>query len=313
MSARDFALLSDLLPNVRSLVDQPASDTQQFAYPASQFHEAANAVQDSLHRDLSQLDVDWTRRFASVSVTANAAYVTLPSDLRALRLTCEWDASQNRKKRDIPCAEWSRFGIGEEECFFFPKYVDNSNLPTLVFARPQKRAFTMRVVYDYYPKRLAHGELPEDAGNTAVRLAEHEPDEDSTLDDVVIYAVENPLSSAHGFAPIDSWNGFTKVATFIGGGWAGALRKGTLYTSRPDLPRDWERLFVLEMGVHLELKMPSGRLDEWKREREKFERQAKHQARTVDRRAPTIIRSRPVAGRGLTGDPIANGRGLLGK
>lgn len=307
MAARDFKLLADILPSVQTLVDQPATDPSQMAFTMAQFADAANGAQEELHYMASQLDCDWCTKEAIVSPAAGATWIALPADCRAVRSTVEWNSSTNRKVRDLACGEWSQLGVRNYDSLFKPKDTEHSNQATLRFLRPLPRAMTIKVVYDYFPARLVLGCLPADAGALSMPLAPHEPSESGVLVGVTLYITEDEIGGAYGNQAITGWDGKTRTATFAVA-WSPVAKSGAKYSSRPDLPREWERLFVLEAGVQAGLKLPDRLVKEWGAKRKEAAVTAKHRAATVDRRAAKIIRSRSTVGRGFTGDPI-NGSG----
>src|SRR3990167_1641530 len=139
MSARDCRLVADLLPGLRSLIDQPSNDPSQLAFPASEIARAASDAQDEVHALASSLDADWTVREAIVSVAAAAQYVALPADCRGVRATMLWNTATNTKTADLACGEWSQLGVRQYDCLFKGKDVEYSNQATLRFLRPFPR------------------------------------------------------------------------------------------------------------------------------------------------------------------------------
>lgn len=311
MAARDFRLLSDVLANVRSLVDQPTTDPNQMGFTPAQFWQAANDAQEELSQLASQLDVNWFTKEVDVAVARGVTYVELPSDCRTVRTTDDWNTSTNRRNRELAVGEWGQLGVREYDTIFKPKDTEHDNKATLRFLVPSPRAFTMRVAYDYFPKRLVDGVLPVDAGGSAFRLAEYESTETGMNAGTVLYIVADPNGTpglqAFGSQAIEAWVGSSRLASFAAP-WNPVPKRGARYTSRPDLPRDWERLYTLEMGVTLGLKLPSRLKDEWKQRRDEVAASAEHRAATMDRRAVRILRSRSVVGPGFTGDPINSNR-----
>ncbi len=306
MSARDCRLVADLLPDLRALIDQPSNDPSQLAFPMSDIARAASNAQDEVFRLASQLDADWTTTSALVSVTAGALYVVLPANLRAIRSTCLWNSTNNTKIMDLACGEWSQDGVRPYDCLFKPKDHDYSNQATLRFLKPFPRTGTIKVVYDYFPVRLMHGCLPVAAGSLSMMLADYEPLESGLLVGQTAYIVKDPAGTGAGQSRVcTGWDGPTRsFSVSVSTPWNPSPRAGAEYTSRPDIPRDWERLYTFEMAVQLGLKLPERIVETWAAERERLEVRAKHQGITMDRRAAKIVRVRTGAPLMIGGDPI---------
>ena len=303
MSARDFALLSDLIQDVQAVIDQPADDPSQLAFPTAQQARAANAAQEECFRLASSLDADWTTKETVLTVAAGAQFTILPADLRAVRRTARWQPTTNRSLGDLACGEWSQLGNRQYDCLFKPKDTEHANQATLRWLLPTPTTMFVKVVYDYFPVRIAHGCLPEDAGGITMRLAAWEPRETGVLVAQDIYVVQDSRGGAYGNQPIVTWDGEFQTATFANV-WSPIPLKGAIYTSRPDLPRDWEQLFVFEMAARLGAKLSESIKKDWQEEKERLKVVGQNQAITMDRRAAKIVRGRSVAGVGFTGDPI---------
>ena len=311
MAARDCRLLVDIIPDIQSLVDQPANDPSQLAFPPDQFVRAVNNAQDELFRLAWSLDSDWTTVEAILAVAAGSTWVELPDDCRAVRSTIRWNSSTNRKVSELACGEWSQLGVRDYDCLFKPKDHEHDNKATLRFMRPAPVAFDMKVVYDYWPIRLAHGTLPIDSGALSTKLQDYEPTESNRLTGLNLYITSDPAgngAAAGQMRPIDSWTGPTRTAglaiTIPSSAWSPIPKKGATYTSGPDIPRDWEQFFIFQSAVFLGIKLPERIVQQWQQERERLEIRAKHQAATMDRRAAKIVRSRSITGPGFQGDPI---------
>lgn len=307
MAQHEIRLLSRLVRSVQSLVDQPDDDPAQYAFSRADFADAANYAQDELFRDASMLDADWTLKETTVSIPAGTTAYALPDDCRGLRKTSEWDSTNDEELRPLAVGEWGQLGRRDYDCLFKGKDADNSNAPTLRFLKPTPRALTVKIVYEYHPPTLAHGILQEDAGASSFVLEEHEPDENDVLVGGTLHIVKDPNGSAYGSQAISTWSGETRAAGFATP-WSPIPKKGAYYTMRPDLPKDLERVYVLEMGVVLGIKLPDRLYEEWRRERERKLLTAKHRLKTMERRAAKITRFRSVVGPGFTGDPINNNR-----
>ena len=306
MAARDFRLFSDILPAIRALVDQPKDDPSQIGFPLSDLVNGASFAVEQLHFLASQLESNWCTKEAFITTVPNQNWLPAPDDCRGVRSTSEWNVAGDRKVRPITVGVWGNVGErGLYETLFKPKDNDHDNQATLRFTTAPTRTYTIKVIYEYFPLRLIHGCLPENAGATSLRLADYEPRESAIHVDQRLYIVEDPNGAAgakaYGDELITAWDGQTQTATTAA--WSPIPKVGATYTSRPDLPREWERLFVLETGVHAGLKMPKRLISEWEQLRQQQEVRDKHRAATVERRAAKLVGGGRRGRRGR-GDPI---------
>lgn len=307
MAARDCRLLADLWPLLLAIIDQPADDPVQLGFPMSQIAQAASDSQEECHKRASQLDANIMTKEALLSVSGNATYLLLPNDLRAIRACYQWNATSNTKIREIPCGEWSQDGNSRiYDALFKPKDVEHDNKAVLYFLARFPANATIKIVYDYFPVRLFHGCLPVDAGALALKLADYEPYESEIYTGQRLYITQDPLGTAAGTShPIGSYTGATQTAGFLlAEQWNPVPRAGATYTSRPDILRDWERLFLLEWAVQLGMKLPERIVDQWKKECERVARDSEHLANTLERRAAQIVRNTTGQAPMIGGDPI---------
>lgn len=317
MAARDCRLFGDLLPDILAVIDQPVDDPSQIAFPMSQLVRAGSLAQDECFRLASQLDSDLTIVETIITVPAQSQYVILPANCRAVRATMTWNTTENTKGRDLACGEWSQLGRRQYDCLFKPMDADHPQVSittpytytipsTLRFLLPTPQQFDLKLVYEFFPIRLAYGQLPLDAGANHMTLNQYEPSEGGILAGQRFYITKDPAGTAADQSHLSvDWIGSTRTIGFlVAETWNPIPKKGATYDTRPALHRDWEQFFIFQTASFLGKKLPPRIVDAWDKERERLEKRAQHQGGTLDRRAAKIIRSRSQAGPGFTGDPI---------
>lgn len=288
-----FPLLSDIEQEVLYKLDQPSDEPGSPAFRKEEWVRAFNRAYQYIWARMSDLDVNWGMKIASVTTTANSRTVDLSAitDLRALRHVAELDSS-GEEIRHWRIGNFSDIGAADYSVIY------QKDQDQLYLTRATASAVTLRIVYNYVPVALAHGTVVT-AGLTQTQLASYEQSLDSALVGQTIYIYGSGAAAGQSKA-ITAWDGETKTATHTA--WSTTPSIGDYYTTRPNLPLGARDAFIYDVCAYLADKHADERLGLFVAEREKHLDALQRETVRHERAEELVVRD-PL-GFARIGDPI---------
>lgn len=293
--APTFPLLYDIISEVRDEVQQPGSDAGDDSWFDREFTRKCRNVARKLLHELMDQDVNYQIKTTDLSVALGDMVTTLPVDCVGIVCVSEINAAGNWI-RDINLSTWQQY-LNRDGYIWMP--TDGE----LRWTDPQHPAFTARLAYLYEPVPLAHG-IARDGGVDFIQFAEHELATTGQYVGLEVFLVDGDGNG--GVATGTAYDGPTRTLTIAPAWTAGSPAEGTIYSSRPPLPKVATEVFITLVVAELLRKYDKPRSLDLLRDSAEQIKSLKKTVSYAQRHQPRRV----LSGHPADGDPYASRLGI---